>query len=273
MRRLSKLIVLVRGGGEVGSAIAHRLHRSNFRLIITETSDPLDINRSTCFSEVVYESEKTIEDVTAERTMATLEQIYKVWRNDNIPVVIDPGLTVKPLVKPDVLINAMMLRRRTNTNMQDAPLVIGIGPGFIAGLDAHLVVDTTGKNLGKVIIEGACSDPIEKMSESMEAEKATVIWAEDAGVFITERKIGESINSGDILGSLNDIVITSPVSGLLRGVLRNDVKVLANTRLAEIDPLGNKSDSNLIRYEMRAIAGGVLEAILMSFNIDEAVQF
>ncbi len=272
MRKLSELIVLVRGGGETGSAIAHRLYRSNFRMVITETSNPLDINRGTCFSEAVYENTKTVEDVTAEKTIPSLEQIYKVWRNDNIPVVINPELTLKALIKPDVLVNAMMLGRRTNTNIEDAPLVIGIGPGFSVGVDAHLVVEASGKNLGKVIIEGESSEPLEQPGENNDTGKSMVIRADDAGVFSTERHIGDSVAVGDIIGSLDNVTISAPAAGTLRGVLRSEVKVLTNTRLAEIDPNSDKTDANLIRSEMRAIAGGVLEAILMSLNIAEEVQ-
>jgi xanthine dehydrogenase accessory factor len=241
-------------------------------MIITESANPLDVNRGTCFSEAVYESSKTVEDITAERTIPSLEQIYKVWRNENIPVVIDPELTVKPIIKPDVLINAMMLRRRTNTNMEDAPLVIGIGPGFSVGADAHLVVEASGKDLGKVIIEGESTEPTEQPGENLNPEKEMAIWADDAGVFESDKKVGDSVTAGEPIGSLNNVLVNAPVSGMLRGVLRNEVKVLANVRLAEIDLRGDKNDAVLIRSEMRAIAGGVLEAILMSLNIAEAVQ-
>jgi xanthine dehydrogenase accessory factor len=155
MRKLAELIILVRGGGEVGSAIAHRLFRSHFRVCITEVASPLAVSRGTCFSEAVYDTTKTIEGVTGERSLPSLEHIYRVWRDDKIPVVVDPELSIKPLIRPDVLVNAMMLKRETTTRITDALLVVGIGPGFIAGTDVHVVIESNhSNNLGKVIMKG-----------------------------------------------------------------------------------------------------------------------
>jgi xanthine dehydrogenase accessory factor len=269
MRKLSELIVIVRGGGEVGSAIAYRLSRSHFRVCITEIASPLAVSRGTCFSEAVYETNKIIEGITAERTLPSIEQIYRVWRNGNIPVVVDPELSVKPLIKPDVLVNAMMLNRETSTKITDAPLVIGIGPGFTAGGDVHLVVESNNShNLGKVLVEGEAEN-IESLAEKDSPAKERVIWAQEAGVFTTEKNFGDAVLADDIIGKLNDIPLKAPVSGILRGLLRNEVKVLANAKLVEIDSENDKSVCFIIRDKMRAIAGGVLEAIMMSLNLAE----
>jgi xanthine dehydrogenase accessory factor len=270
MRKLSELIVLVRGGGEVGTAIAHRLYRSHFRVCITEIASPLAINRGSSFSEAIFETSMTVEGVTAERSLPNLEQIYKVWRNDNIPVVADAELSVKPLLKADVLINAMMLKRKTNTNLSDAPLVIGIGPGFTAGEDVHLVIEShSGHNLGKVLVEGSAEDESE-LDSGIDSQTGTrVICAEDAGIFSTQNNIGDAILTEDEIGRLNDVPIKAPLSGMIRGILRDEMKVLSNTRLIEIDPKSDKSVCFLMRDIMRSVAGGALEAILMSLNLAE----
>jgi xanthine dehydrogenase accessory factor len=270
MRKLSELIVLVRGGGEVGSAIAHRLYRSHFRVAITEVASPLALNRYTCFSEAVYNTKNTVEDVTAERSLPNLENIYKVWRNHNIPIVVDPELAIKPLIKPDVLINAMMLNRETSTKIEDSPLVIGIGTGFTVGIHAHMVVESNfSNNLGRVIIEGESEPCLEKPGDSVNLSNQNVILAEDAGVFKSEKNIGDAVLVDDILGYLNDVAIKAPVSGILRGLIRNEVKVLANTKIIEIDTVNDKSVCFSIRDKMRAVAGGVLEAIMMAYNLDD----
>jgi xanthine dehydrogenase accessory factor len=270
MRKLSELIVLVRGGGEIGSAIAYRLFRSHFRVCMTEIDTPLAINRETCFSEAIYDSEKTIEEITAQKTNPALDQIYKTWRNGKIPIIVDPDVTVKPLLKPDVLIHAMMLKRKTGSTMRDAPLVIGIGPGFIVGEDVHLVVETAeNNNLGKVIVEGQSEEQPGKPAESDAASQNKAIYAVDAGVFVSDKKIGDTVTVGDVIGRLNEEPLTAPVAGVLSGLLRNDIKVLANTRLAEINTQDNAAVGHTINNKMRAIAGGVLEAIMMSLNIDE----
>jgi xanthine dehydrogenase accessory factor len=270
MRKLSDLIILVRGGGEVGSAIAHRLNRSHFRVCITELAIPEAIHRGASFSEAIFDSARTVESVTAERTLISLEKIYSAWRNGHIPIVADPELSVKPLIKPDVLVNAMMLKRETNTRMTDAPLVIGIGPGFIAGGDVHLVIESNpGNNLGRVILEGEPEKDSARPDELNGSGKDRVVSAEETGVFTTERNIGDAVLAGDIIGNINDLPLKAPISGVLCGLLRNEAKVLPNAKLAEIDSEHDKSVCFAIRGRTRAIAGGVLEAILMSFNLAE----
>jgi xanthine dehydrogenase accessory factor len=270
MRKLNEIIVLIRGGGSIGSAIAQRLTHSHFRLCITEMASPTAISRGVSLSEAIYETQKQVEDITAERALPNLEQIYKIWRNGKIPVTADPEMSVKPLLKPDVLINAMMLKRETNIHMTDAPLVIGIGPGFAAGGDVHIVVESNpGHNLGKLILEGSaeCENPAAGDFVDLVSEK--VIRASDNGVFITEKSIGDTVLSNDVIGYLNTQPINAPMSGVLRGILRNEMKVLAYTRLAAIDPVGDKNSCLLVNDRNRAIAGGVLEAIMLSFNVPE----
>lgn len=266
MRKLSELIILIRGGGEVGSAIAYRLGRSHFRVCIAETTNPLAISRGVSFSEAIYDTTKMVGELTAERALPSLNQIYRVWRAGKIPIVDDPELTVKPLIKPDVLISAMMLKRQTNIKITDAPLVIGIGPGFIAGSDVHLVIESNfSYNLGNIIVEGESEKPL----DDSELTNEKIILAEDAGIFTTEKNIGDSVLAEDIIGSINDVPLKAPVAGVLHGILRDGSKVLANIKLAEIDPVNNKASCFIIRNTMRVISGSVLEAILMTLNIAE----
>jgi xanthine dehydrogenase accessory factor len=269
MRKLSELIVLVRGGGEIGSAIAHRLVRSHFRVCITEVTDPLAVNRGTCFSEAIYDNTKTIEDVTAEKTSVTLENIYKLWRNGKIPIAADPELSVKPFILPDVLVNAMMLERVTSTKMSDAPLVIGIGIGFVAGENVHMVIESNkGNDLGKVLISGKSAEIPEKPRGISELVDEGILWSSDSGVFTSAKNIGESVALDEVVGKIDDTPLKAPISGLLRGLLRNNAKVLANTKIAEIDSGSDKSVCNNIRDSARAIAGGVLEAIMLAYNVE-----
>jgi xanthine dehydrogenase accessory factor len=242
----------------------------HFRVCITEISQPLAINRETCYLEAIYEKSKTVEGVTAESTLPSLENIYKVWRNGNIPIVVDEELSVKPLLKPDVIINAMMLNRETSTRITDAPLVIGIGPGFTAGIDVHLVIESSdGNNLGKVIVEGEAENNATRAGELADLGPDGLVKAEDTGIFTTGKNIGETVLAGDIIGNLNEVPVKAPLSGILRGLLRNEARVLVNANLAEIDPVNDKSVCYNTRSRMRSIAGGVLEAILMSLNVAE----
>lgn len=163
-----------------------------------------------------------------------------------------------------------MLKRETNIHMTDAPLVIGIGPGFAAGGDVHMVVESNpGNNLGKVILEGSAESENSEAGDFADLVSEKVIRASDNGVFTTEKNIGDTVLSNDVIGYLNDQPLNAPISGVLRGILRNEMKVLANTRLAAIDPVGHKNGCLLVNDRNRAIAGGVLEAIMLSFNVTE----
>jgi xanthine dehydrogenase accessory factor len=270
MRKLSELIILVRGGGEIGSAIAHRLSRSHFRVCITEVASPLAVNRGTCFSEAVYDNTKTIEGITAEKTVVSLENIYRTWRNGKIPIVVDPELSVKPLILPDVLVNAMMLERETNTKMSDAPLVVGIGGGFEAGVNVHMVVESSkGNDLGKTLISGKSGEKTQKPKGIAELVDEGNVYSAESGVFTTGKSIGDSVAMDDIIGKVDDVPVKAPISGILRGLIRNEVKVLANTRIAEIDSVNDKAVCFSIRDTARSIAGGVLEAVMLGYNVDE----
>ena len=94
--------------------------------------------------------------------------------------------------------------------------------------------------------------------------------AEDSGVFTTEKDIGDSVIVGEVIGSLNDVPLKAPGSGVLHGILRNESKVLANIELAEIDTTNNKAGCFTIRDRMKVLSGGVLEAIMTSLNVPES---
>jgi xanthine dehydrogenase accessory factor len=139
MRSLTGLVILNKGAGEAASAIAHRLHVSHFKVCMTELRNPLAVCRATTYSEAIFDTEKTIEGVTAELVRADLESVNKIWAKNRIPIVVDPGLILKDIIKPDVLIDATLAKKSTNLKIMDAPLVIGLGQGFFAVKNVHMI--------------------------------------------------------------------------------------------------------------------------------------
>lgn len=269
-RKLSELIVLIKGGGEVASGIAHRLYRSHFRVCLTEIANPLAVSRGTSFSEAVFDGVKTIEGVTAQLVSTSLEEIYHAWQQANIPIVIDPETSTRERIKPEVLVDAIMAKRNRGTRITDAPLVIGLGPGFYVGRDVHMVVETNhSNNLGRVIVEGEAEENTGTPVNIGGLAKERVIWAPQAGIFTTDRKIGDSVVAGEVIGKLDNLNLPAPVSGMLRGLMRSGVRVSKGTKLIEVDPVNDSAVCFVIRDKMRAIAGGVLEAIMLKFNIGE----
>jgi len=267
MRKLSELIVLIKGGGEVASGVAHRLFRAHLKVCLTEIANPKAVSRGTTFSEAVFDGVKTLMGVRAEFVSTSPEEIYRVWQQGNIPIVIDPEASIKEKIKPDVLVDAIMAKRNIGTKTTDAPLVIGIGPGFYAGRDVHIVVETNhSSNLGRVILEGEAEKDTGIPVAIGGLTKERVIWAPQAGVFTTNLEIGDSVATHQTIGWVGDLPLEAPVSGVLRGLIRSGVRVSKGDKLIEIDPVNDKAICYAIRDKMRAIAGGVLEAILIKFN-------
>lgn len=268
MRKLSELIVLIKGGGEVASGIAHRLHRSHFRVCLTEIANPLAVSRGTTFSEAVFDGVKTIMGVKAELVPASPKEIYRVWQQGNIPIVIDPEASIKGKIKPDVLVDAIVAKRNTAIEITDAPLVIGMGPGFYAGRDVHIVVETNhSHNLGRVIVEGEAEGNTGMPVAIGGLTKQRVVWAPQAGIFTTNREIGDSVVAHQIIGQVGDVPLEAPISGVLRGLLRDGVRVAKGGKLIEVDPVNDRAICNFIADKMRKIGEGVVEAIMLKCNI------
>jgi xanthine dehydrogenase accessory factor len=267
--KLLNLTVLIKGAGEVASGVAHRLHNSHFNVVLTEIEKPLAVSRGTSFCEAVWDDKKTIEGVTAELIHEPkIKNIIEIWKNNNIPLIIDPETNIRFIMKPDIIVDAAMTKKKNSINLDDAPLVIGLGPGFCAGGNVHLVVETfQNNNLGKVIYDGeALPDnglPVEIGGLGTER----VIWSEYDGTFVTTKNIGDYVEKGESIASIENKIITAPLKGWLRGLLRNNVFVNTGTKLIEIDHINSNNIVNDIRNKMRAIGGGVLEAIMVKYNI------
>ncbi len=193
-RRLSELTIIIKGGGEVASGIAHMLHRSHFRVCLTEIANPLAVSRGTAFSEAVFDGAKSIEGVTAQRVSASPEEIHRTWQQGNIPLVIDPEVSIKDKIKPDVLIDATMAKLKTGISISAAPLVIGMGPSFYASRNVHIVVETNhSDNLGRLIFKGEAEANTGTPVVIGGLGKERVIWAPIDGIFTTDRKIGDTV--------------------------------------------------------------------------------
>ena len=153
-KKLNDLVILVRGAGEMATGVAHRLASCHFKVCMTETSNPQAVRREVAFSEAIFDSEKEVEGITAKR-VESADHIPEVWKEGKIPILIDPDAKVKDFLKPDVLIDATLAKKNLGTEITDALLVIGLGPGFHAGKDVHLVIETNrGHNLGRIISNG-----------------------------------------------------------------------------------------------------------------------
>ena len=264
---LANLVVLIRGGGEVASGVAHKLARAHFRVCMTETSKPLAVSRGVAFCEAIYEGEKGVEGITAKRVESP-NQIPEVWRQNKLPIIVDPDALVKDMIKPAVLIDALMAKQNLGTKTSDALLVIGLGPGFQAKEDVHIVVETNNsERLGRVITSGKAEADtgIPIAVGGLTSER--VLHSPSDGQFLTDKEIGDTVVVGEVVASVATQPLKAEIGGIVRALLRNKTVVGKGAKLGEIDPSGDKEACYTIRPRVRAIAGGVLEAILMRFNV------
>ncbi len=262
--------MLIKGGGEVASGIAYRLHLSHIRVFLTEVATPLAVSRGTTFSEAVFDGVKTIMGVRAELVPARQEEIYHIWQQGNIPIMIDPEASIKEKIKPGVLVDAIMAKRKTDTKITDAPLVIGVGPGFYAGRDVHIVVESNhSHNLGRVILEGEAEKNTGIPVTIGGLAKERVVWSPQAGIFTSNREIGDSVVAGEVIGQVGDRPLEAPIGGMLRGLIRSGVGVTKGSKLIEVDHVHDRAICNFITDKMRAIGDGVLRAIMLKFSTDD----
>jgi xanthine dehydrogenase accessory factor len=264
---LANLVVLIRGGGEVASGVAHKLARARFRVCMTETSQPLAVSRGVAFCEAVYDGEKEVEGITA-KLIESPSQVVEIWRQNKLPVIVDPEALVKDTLKPAVLVDALMAKQNLGTKINDAPLVIGLGPGFRARKDVHIVIETNNsERLGRVILSGEAeaNTGIPVVIGGLTEER--VLHSPSDGQFLTEKNIGDMVAVDEVVASVATQPLKAEIGGVVRALLRKGTMVSKGDKLGEIDPSGDKSACYTIRPRVRTIAGGVLEAILMRFNV------
>ncbi len=266
-KRIQDLVVLIRGAGDIGSGVAHRLHQSHFKICMSEIPQPLAVRREVAFSEAIYEGQKVVEGVKAER-ISELNEIERIWNQNHIPLLIDPeGRNVIKFLKPDVIIDAIMAKKNLGTQIKDAPFVIGLGPGFVAGKDVHAVIETNrGHHLGKVILKGAAESDTGVPGEINGYTTERLLRTMKKGIFRPQTTIGERVNKGTVVAVVDDYPVMAKISGVVRGLLREGVEVKKGMKVGDIDPRGKPEFCFTISDKARAIGGGVLEAILFWFN-------
>ena len=266
-RKVQELVVLIRGAGEMASGVAHRLHQSHFKICMLEIPHPLAVRREVSFCEAIYGGEKEVEGVRA-KFISTPKEIQSVWKEGKIPLLVDSdGKKTRDLLKPDALVDAILAKKNLGTHIKDAPLVIGLGPGFTAGKDVHIVVETNrGQNLGKMILNGTAEPDTGIPGEIGGFTVERVLRTMKKGIFVPQKSIGDRVSKGSVVAVVDDFPVIAGISGVVRGLLRERVEVRKGMKVGDIDPRRKKELCFTISDKARAIGGGVLEAILYWFN-------
>lgn len=254
--------VLVRGAGEQASGTAHRLFRAGFRVAMTELAEPGCVRRAVAFSEAILLGRTEVEGVRAVAWPLDHATRLDAFDWTHVPVFVDPGRGLLRAWCPDVLVDARLLKHPADTRMVDASLVIGLGPGLVAGRDVHLVVETQrGHDLGRLIDGGpaAPDSGVPGRIGGFGAER--VLRAPAAGVFSTHVGIGDRVRAGDVVGDIDGVAVFSAIAGAVRGLLRSGQGVEAGQKLGDVDPRGDPRSCRTLSDKTRAISGAVLEAV------------
>ena len=256
------MLVLIRGAGDLASGIALRLHRSGLSVVMTDLPRPTAIRRTVCFSQAILFGTMRVEDVCAVRCASEAE-IRAALQEGRIPVLADPACACRETLRPDVLVDAILAKKNLGTRITDAPLVVGVGPGFTAGTDCHCVVETMrGHTLGRVIRTGSAlpNTNIPGLIGGFAGER--VLRAPADGIFRPRLEIGALVRAGDIAGEVDGQPMRCTIAGVLRGILPDGTPVQKGMKSGDVDPRGDVSNCETASDKAIAIGGGVLQAIL-----------
>ena len=256
------MLVVIRGAGDLATGIALRLWRAHIRVVMTDIDRPTAIRRTVCFSQAIVHGETTVEDVTAQAAK-TPEAALELLQAGRIPVLADPAGDCIPVLKPDAVVDAILAKKNLGTAITDAPVVIGVGPGFTAGVDCHAVVETMrGHFLGRVIHEGGAipNTGIPGLIGGFAGER--VLRSPADGVFHQILDIGAQVKLGDVAATVNGVPMTCTLDGVLRGILADGTPVFQGMKAGDIDPRCELRHCYCASDKALAVGGGVLEAIL-----------
>lgn len=256
------MTVLIRGAGDLATGIALRLHRAHFHVIMTEIAQPTAIRRTVSFSEAVRLGRTEVEGVRAVLAQSP-EQALALAEGGAVAVLVDPAGESIPVLRPEALVDAILAKRNLGTRITDAPVVIGVGPGFTVGVDCHAAVETMrGHDLGRALYKGS---PIENtgipgLIGGFAGER--VLRAPADGLFVPCRQIGDRVQPGEVAGTVNGVPMRCTVGGVLRGILCEGTPVTKGMKSGDVDPRCELSHCYRASDKALAVGGGVLEAIL-----------
>lgn len=271
-------LILVRGGGDLATGTIHHLWSAGLRVLVLEAEHPAAIRRQVALSEAVYAGSARVEDVEAVRMDVDLaekknrkelleQEMERIWKKDGVPVLVDPaGLSIAAL-RPAVVVDAILAKKNLGTTKEMAPLVIALGPGFTAGEDVDVVIETKrGHNLGRVIRSGSAVPNTGIPGIIGGYGKERVMHAQAEGILRNVASIGDIVEARAVIAEIETENGTVPVeaslSGLLRGLIRDGYPVTKGFKIADIDPRQEELQNCFtISDKARCIAGSVLEVI------------
>jgi xanthine dehydrogenase accessory factor len=269
--RIRETLVAIKGAGDLASGVIHRLVRAGFPVMATELAQPTVVRRTVAFAEAVAQQTMSVEGVTA-RLATTPEEVKTVISWGEVPVFVDEDVTILKQIRPIVLVEATLSKYNSGITRDDAAIVIALGPGYEAGKDVHAVIETNrGHNLGRVYLEGRAEPNTGVPGPIGGYSVERLLRSPVAGKLYSVRQIGDLVRAGETVALVkseenSSTPVTAAITGILRGLVRDNLYVKQGMKVGDIDPRAAREHCFTISDKSRAIAGGVLEAILYFLN-------
>ena len=266
-----KKLVVIRGGGELATGIAHRLHNTGYQVLMLEKEAPSAIRRDIVFAEAVYEGEKRVERLSCYRA-DSLHDAEHMLKKGQVVIIVDPEAECLAKFKPRILVDAIYAKRNLGSSKEMADFTVGIGPGFVAGRDVNCVIETTrGHNLGRLIYEGQALPEKETVELRALMKASHSINSPSDGYLEGGHPLSYIVKKNETIARLhmeggNVFEIKAPVEGVLRGLLHDGCPVCTGLKIAEIDPSTQPDNCTTISAKSRCVSGSVLEAICVWEN-------
>ena len=261
--------IIVRGGGDLATGVVQKFYRAGFPVVVLEVAAPSAIRRTVALCEAAYDGIAQVEDVICQKVSGP-GKLEDCWNAGRVPLLIDPDGAIIREIKPSAVIDAILAKRNTGTNMAMAEMTIALGPGFLAGKDVTAVIETMrGHDLGRLILQGHAQPNTGVPGEIGGKSTQRVLRAPAHGVVTAHKRIGEVAERGEVVFAVDEQEVHAPFTGLVRGMLRDGMEVPQGMKTADIDPRTD-IDVSTISDKARCLGGAVLEAYLYLRNQKEA---
>lgn len=264
MKKLDNLII-IRGAGDIATGSIQRLHRSGFKVLCLEVAQPTAIRRTVALSDAIYVGETRVEDIVARR-VETIYEIENAFEDGVVPVMVDPECKILEGLEPDVVVDAILAKKNLGTRIDMAKGTVALGPGFIAGEDVDIVIETNrGHDLGRLIFEGSAAPNTNRPGNIDGFTRERVLYAPKTGKIINRHDIGDIVEQGEVIATVEGGEVTAKISGILRGIIRNGTEVFEGMKIGDVDPRIT-TNPKTISDKARALGGATLEAVMILKN-------
>lgn len=256
-------IIVFRGGGDVATGSIQKLHRTGFKVLVLEKEKPLCIRRYVSCAQAIYDGEIKIEDFYAKKVQ-TVKEIEDCWKEGKVAVYVDPKATILNEISPLAVVDGTIAKKNIGTSKDMAPITVALGPGYIAGKDVDIVIETNrGHDLGRLIFEGPAQENTGIPGNINGYTYERVLYSPDEGEIEVIEDLGSVVKKDQVLAIVNGKKIKSKLDGMVRGMINNKSYVTKGLKIGDVDPRVIEKNINTISDKARLIGGGCLEAILI----------